>query len=70
MNLLLSRGLFWGIYKFDNFKTVKKSSITLNIAYEKSSLNKINYGLTQGKIIHKIANIANSQQIMQHHHYT
>ena len=54
------RGLIWGIYKFDNFKTDKKSSITLNIAYEKSSLSKINYGLTQGKIIHKIANIANS----------
>ena len=54
------RGLFWGIYKFDNFKTDKKSSIILNIAYEKSSLNQINFGLTQGKIIHKIANLANS----------
>ena len=54
------RGLIWGTYKFDSFKTDKKSSIILNFAYEKSYLKQINFGLIQGKIMHKIADVANS----------
>ena len=56
----ITRGSIWGSYRFDNFKTNKKLSIILNIAHEKSSLNQINFGLIQGKILHKIADLANS----------
>ena len=55
----IARGSIWGSYKFENFKTNAKLSISLVFAHEKTSAKKINKGIMQGKVFHRIADLAN-----------
>ena len=57
---LIARGSIWGAYKFESFKTNKRQSISLVFAHEKSTFKKINNGIMQGNIIHRVCNLANS----------
>ena len=56
----IARGSIWGSYKFENFKTNAKLSISLVFAHEKTSAKKINKGIMQGNVFHRIADLANS----------
>jgi len=56
----IARGSIWGSYKFENFKTNNKLSISLVFAHEKHSTRKINNGIMQGNVFHRIADLANS----------
>ena len=40
----IARGSIWGSYKFENFKTNAKLSISLVFAHEKTSAKKIDQG--------------------------
>ena len=57
---LIARGSIWGAYKFESFKTNKRQSISLVFAHEKTSAKKINKGIMQGNVFHRIADLANS----------